>query len=158
MPPLFLSMDLPGISVSIPLHISDFATIDGRCRAPGVFSRMLPFAGDNIRIILVNRRDYPGSIPLGDTERTILESANSSHPTAPDAINSYMKDRAQEFRDFLELLVIEENIPIGSMVVAGWSFGSTFILALLAYAASLSTTRPSLDLTKYIKRMVIYGT
>lgn len=105
----------------------------------------------------MNRRDYPGSIPISDDERTLLDSADSSDDKAEEAIGAYMKDRAQDLHDFLEALVLEEHIPLGSMVVAGWSFGSTFILALLAYGASLSAKNSSLPLTRYIKRFVTYG-
>lgn len=123
-----------------------------------MFSRIVPFAGNNTRIILVNRRDYPDSVPFNDTERSLLESAMSTDPKAAEAIGTYMTDRAQDLHDFLEALVLEEDIPLGSVIVAGWSFGSTFILALAAHAASLSAKNPSLPLTKYIKRFVIYGT
>lgn len=105
----------------------------------------------------MNRRDYPGSTPISDSERALLDSANSSNPSAGEDVGAYMKDRAQDLHDFLETLVVQEHIPLGSMVVAGWSFGSTFILALLAHGASFSVKNPSLPLTKYIKRVVTYG-
>ncbi|KAF7790431.1 hypothetical protein EIP86_001386 [Pleurotus ostreatoroseus] len=84
----------------------------------GVFARMLPYTGPNARIILVNRRDYPGSSSISDAERAPLDSANASDPEGAQTIGTYMKERAQDFHDFLEALVVEEQIPPCSMVVA----------------------------------------
>ena len=119
---------------------------------------MLPFVDIHTRLILVNRRDYPGSQKISATERSLLVSADSSDPTAAEAINAYMKDRAQDYHDFLETLVTTEEIPVNSVIIAGWSFGSTFILALLAHGVSLSSKNTDCTLSRYIKRAVIYGT
>ncbi|EKM48593.1 uncharacterized protein PHACADRAFT_266272 [Phanerochaete carnosa HHB-10118-sp] len=50
-----------------------------------------------------------------------------------------MKDRARELYDTLDTFVREERIPHVSMIVAGWSFGAAFALALLAYAPSFTS-------------------
>ena len=124
----------------------------------GVFSRLLPLAEESaVRIVLVNRRDYPGSVPIGDDDRSLLVSANSSTHDVLDNLQLYMKARAQEFHDFLLSFAVKEHIGPSSMIVAGWSFGATWILSLLAYAPSLPVIHGSQPLYKFIKRVVAYG-
>ena len=68
-----------------------------------------------------------------------------------------MKDRARELYDFLHTFAREECIPPTSMIVAGWSLGAVFILALLAHAPLFVTEDKDSLLTKYIRHLVVYG-
>ncbi|EKM52319.1 uncharacterized protein PHACADRAFT_260636 [Phanerochaete carnosa HHB-10118-sp] len=122
----------------------------------GVFSRMLPFRGNSTRIVLVNRRGYPGSAPFNDEEHRLLDVSRSADLKVEDSVHVYMKDRARELYDFLNTFIYEERIPLASMIVSGWSFGSVFIFALLAHAPSFPLRDEARPLTKYIKRVVAY--
>lgn len=69
-----------------------------------------------------------------------------------------MKARAEEVYNFLLNFSIAEHIAPHSLIIAGWSFGSTFIMALLAHAASLPIDdTESEPLTTFIRRAVVYG-
>ena len=108
----------------------------------GIFSQMLPFAAAyRARLVLVNRRDYPGSTPLTDTELASLGSPN---------IQTRAKALAQQGLEiglFLAWLVREENIPPVSIALDGkkqggialipWSLAHTPLAGLLAHADAL---------------------
>jgi hypothetical protein len=105
---------------------------------------MIPFAAANrVRLILVNRRDYPGSTPLSDAELTELGSSD---------LETRAKALAQQGLDiglFLARIIREENIPPvvigrdgkrqGGIALVAWSLAHTPLAGLLAHANSLPT-------------------
>ena len=125
----------------------------------GIFMRMAPFAKQNsCRLVLVNRRDYPGSLPYSEEELQPLMSAVLHEEESLEALSkllAYTKARAQELHDFLCTFVQNEGILESSIVLVGWSLGSTWITQLLVHASSLSTG--AVALRKYIRRVVWYG-
>lgn len=124
--------------------------------ALGVFSRLLPLAAEsNARIVLMNRRDYPNSAPYTEEERRLLLSAQGSTPEAAAGLKEYMKARARELYDFLVKFVTDEDIAVNSLLLAGWSFGSAWMLALLTHAATFPVN--DVELEKYIRRVILYG-
>ncbi|KAL5522412.1 hypothetical protein ACEPAG_8428 [Sanghuangporus baumii] len=143
----------------VPNESHDYVTLvllHGFAWHSGIFSRLLPLATKfNSRIILVNRRDYPGSDPLGEDEIRSISSIGDATPDANAVLNEYMKRRAKELYDFLKTLVQEENTSrTGGLVVAGWSFGAAWVTALLANAAEFSINDNQLG--AYIRRAVLY--
>jgi len=105
---------------------------------------MIPFAAANrARLILVNRRDYPGSTPLSDTELASLGSQD---------METRAKALAQQGLDiglFLAWLIREEEIPPmsidvdgnqqGGIALVAWSLAHTPMAGFLAYADALPT-------------------
>jgi hypothetical protein len=103
---------------------------------------MIPFAAaSRARVILVNRRDYPGSAPFSDAELASLGS--------PD-METRAKALAQQGIDiglFLARLVRDEKIPPvsidqdgnqqGGLVLVAWSLAHTPMSGFLAYADEL---------------------
>ena len=103
---------------------------------------MIPFAAANrVRLVLVNRRDYPGSTPFSDTE---LAELGSSH------LKTRAKALAQQGTDiglFLAWLIREEKIPAmsvdwkgkqqGGIVLVAWSLAHTPLAGFLASADTL---------------------
>lgn len=103
---------------------------------------MIPFAAANrVRLVLVNRRDYPGSTPLSDVE---LAELGSSH------LKTRAKALAQQGTDiglFLAWLVRKEKIPAmrvdwrgkrqGGIVLVAWSLAHTPLAGLFASADTL---------------------
>lgn len=103
---------------------------------------MIPFAVANrVRLVLVNRRDYPGSTPLSDTELAELGSAD---------LETRARALAQQGLDiglFLAWLVREENIPPvaidrdgkkqGGIALVAWSLAHTPLAGFLAHADAL---------------------
>ncbi len=133
-----------------------------------IFSKLIPVVkAQGTRLLLVNRRDYPGSIPYTEEELEVLPaSASTADGDHLSAIRlnllSYMRARAREVYDFLEELVHHDQVPpanpkenTGGIVIAGWSFGSVWMLAVLAFASSFPTT--DVYLSKYVRRVVCYG-
>lgn len=108
----------------------------------GIFGPMIPFAAANrVRLILVNRRDYPGSTPFSDAE---LAELGSSH------LETRAKALAQQGTDiglFLTWLVREKKIPAmtvdrrgkkkGGIVLLAWSLAHTPLAGFLASANKL---------------------
>lgn len=123
---------------------------------------MRPFATqNNARLVLINRRDFPGSEPYTDAERAQLASAR----TAPEAeavalLERYMCDRAREIFDFLGALIKQEQLPparghSGGIILCTWSFAALWMMGLLANVSSFPTG--DTDLTRYVRRMLLYG-
>ncbi|KAL7284812.1 hypothetical protein ACG7TL_002122 [Trametes sanguinea] len=107
----------------------------------GVFKRLIPFAEQyNTRLLLVNRRDYPGSEPYTPEEKAHLAriaSAPEGNPKTKEEAKAVMRDRGRELYDFLVDYVQREDVPPangneGGIIVVGWSLGSVWINALLA--------------------------
>ncbi|KAI0354370.1 hypothetical protein OH77DRAFT_1405139 [Trametes cingulata] len=134
----------------------------------GILSKLLPLAKQhNARIILVNRRDYPGTRPYSEEERALLPvlspeggAADAAEMAeAKEKLLTFMKGRAREVYDLLVELVTNEDLPPaqpeenkGGIVVAGWSFGSAWMTALLAHVASFGVN--DVDLSAYVRRVV----
>ncbi|EJF62062.1 hypothetical protein DICSQDRAFT_59387 [Dichomitus squalens LYAD-421 SS1] len=128
------------------------------------FRKMLPFAkAKNARIFLVNRRDYPGTTPYSIEERAeVFAAAVQGKTDAEEArkiLLPWMKERGREVHDLLVHIVSQHKIPVarpennaGGIVVAGWSFGTTLMSALLANVDSFP--QGDVDLRKYLRRVV----
>ncbi|KAI0334193.1 hypothetical protein GY45DRAFT_1318644 [Cubamyces sp. BRFM 1775] len=170
------------MTVTSPLHVledsgvptdsADYTTlviIHGYAWHSGTFIKLLPLAAKyNTRILLVNRRDYPGSEPYSEAERASLPpiSLLAGTGTAADEaaalanLKAFMKERARELYDLLVQLVKNEDITAadrknnkGGIVVAGWSFGSSWMTALLANVAAFPVE--DIKLSDHIRRVVL---
>ncbi|KAI0365120.1 alpha/beta-hydrolase [Pilatotrama ljubarskyi] len=128
----------------------------------GSFKRLLPFAKQyNARVVLVNRRDYPGSDPYTPEELATaarLATTPDSPETAAEA-EAFMRDRAREVYNFLADFVRRERIPraqtnAGGLVVVGWSLGSVWITALLANVRLFP--EGDVKLSEYVRRVILY--
>ncbi|KAI0823786.1 hypothetical protein BC628DRAFT_1324108 [Trametes gibbosa] len=148
----------------IPPSSTDYTTlilIHGLGYHAGVFKNLLPFAEQfNTRFILVNRRDYPGALPYSSDElRNFARLVNSpSSAEARAEATKILAEHARDVRDFLEDFICRERIPLptengGGIVLAGWSLGAVSVTALLADANS---SRDGAQLSKYIRRFVLY--
>ena len=131
------------------------------------FRKMLPFAkAYNSRLILADRRDYHGAIPYTVQERADLFTAAAVAKTesgvAQTKVLAWMRDRAREVYDLLVHIVRQHEIPlahpvanVGGAIVGGWSFGVTFVTALLANMVSFPVG--DVDLRKYLCSVVFLG-
>ncbi|KAI0739379.1 hypothetical protein C8Q80DRAFT_1274452 [Daedaleopsis nitida] len=132
----------------------------------GSFSKLIPISKDyNARLVLVHRRDYPGSAPLTDEELVSLQVPaekldETEGAAAKQRVDEYMLRRAHEVHDFLEDLVGRGGVmPLqpdgaGGLVLVGWSLAAIWTNAFLAY----TSTYPSncVKLPQYLKRVVCY--
>ncbi|KAI0669369.1 hypothetical protein C8Q78DRAFT_208939 [Trametes maxima] len=128
----------------------------------GIFKKLLSFAKKfNTRFVFVNRRDYPGSEPYNPAELAALKrvaTAPKSEETDAE-IREWLRDRARELHDFLSDFARHERIPrpqgqTGGLVIVGWSFGSSWVTALLANVGLLPEGETKLS--EYVRRVVMY--
>ncbi|KAH9937793.1 uncharacterized protein BXZ73DRAFT_89228 [Epithele typhae] len=153
----------------VPTGSSTYTTVvvfHGYACHGGIFAKLIPLApSHNARIVVVNRRDYPGSQPYSDIDLKGLRNGNAAlkdgdQEKARALIAAFMRARAREVYDFLADLIeggdVREAQPkknAGGLVVVGWSFATVWMTALLAHVAEFETV--AAPLSKYMRRVVI---
>ncbi|KAI0260307.1 alpha/beta-hydrolase [Gloeopeniophorella convolvens] len=124
--------------------------VHGLSFTAGVFSRLEALAGRfGARIVLINRRGYPGSAPFNQEEFALLKPSE-----IPSGIEQFAKERARELYDFLRHLVSAGDVPLKSIILAGWSLGTCWITSFLAHASSFP--EDGLELHRYVRRLIAY--
>lgn len=122
-----------------------------------------------VRIIALNRREYPGSVPYTAEERALFPPVPDKPLTDADQIRSaqqmlgmFMRDRARELYQTVEGLVVERNLPpagagsqTSGIVLVGWSMGATWMMALLTHIAEFPVG--AVNLRDYVRRIVLSG-
>lgn len=101
----------------------------------GTFQRLNPLAQPNsLRIISVNRREYPGSSPYSAQELTAFIEGTDAERA------SLLEQQGRDLAMFLDALLSELSIPqTGGIALIGWSMGTLFVLALIASIETLTT-------------------
>ncbi|PWI76041.1 hypothetical protein PCL_03235 [Purpureocillium lilacinum] len=109
-------------------------------------SPMKPFAvKHNPRLVLVYRRDHPGSAPYTEVELALLRHMDGLSPQeACSPLDAFMRDRALELYEFVCAWAHQAGIPSASeptdgIVLASWSMGASWLMALLSSIASLTS-------------------
>ncbi|KAI0675557.1 hypothetical protein C8Q78DRAFT_988127 [Trametes maxima] len=153
-----------------PAGRNDYATlviIHGYVGHGAMYSKLIPLASPfKIRIILLNRRDYPGAIPYTVEERAVLPPVLDTLPTDPkelaaarQKLENFMRDRAKELYQSLQGLISEHDLPpasdTGGIVLAGGSLGSVWMLALLRHVAEFPVST-EFNLRSYIRRVILW--
>ncbi len=99
--------------------------------ATGIFSKLVPLSTTyNVRVVLVNRQDYPGSVPYSKEDRAALDAAAAEVESDPAAAQAtvllFLKAIAQDLYNFLTEFVAKNDIPkasadrdSGGLVVGG---------------------------------------
>ncbi|KAI0635833.1 hypothetical protein C8Q77DRAFT_594672 [Trametes polyzona] len=155
----------------IPAGSADYTTVvilHGFVYHSKIFTKLVPLGRlFNARGILVNRRDYPGSVPYTEEELSLLapqpleNAEDDDMATAMNAqgVEAFMMARAREVCQLLEGLVTSGEVPIadrkcnvGGITIAGWSMGTGWMTALLTYAPSFPVG--TVNLADYILRVV----
>ena len=110
----------------------------------------------------VNRRDYPGTTPYPPEERALLQKTKETG--APEPARKFVMNRGREVLEFLAELVRERGIPPaepernrGGIILAGWSLGMLWMTATLANLETFDDSAVNVDLSKYLRRVIIYG-
>jgi hypothetical protein len=127
------------------------ADLQNQLCAAEVFKRMLPLAASrSVRIICINRREYPGSTPYTAVELQVYASGSR-------------EERAMLWhREGLTLAlgidkIIEQCELPAAVTLIGWSLGNTFILAARVSIASISPESQE-RLRSSIKWFIMWGT
>jgi hypothetical protein len=144
-----VSCTSPAITISSTLRYGTLA----------VFRRILPFTQKrNLRIILLNRRDYPGSSPYSD------EDLKKCSPTSDaETAESFYRTVGEEYVTFMAWLVDHANIPPissdgkkGGIALMAWSAGNAYTIPVLAFADKYpEKLREKLD--PYFRKLVLFG-
>ena len=124
---------------------------------------MVPYAArNNLRLVLINCRDYPGSTLYSAAELEALSS------TDPEKQALSLQARGLEFTEFIRHFVESENIPpltrkpdgsglSGGFSLLGWSSGNCQTIPVLAHAnLAPENTRRLFD--SYFRSYIAYGT
>ncbi|KAH9896515.1 hypothetical protein C8Q73DRAFT_413163 [Cubamyces lactineus] len=152
----------------VPKNSSQYTTlvmIHGYAWHAAIFRKLLPFAGTyNARIVLLNRRDYPGSRPYSEDEVALLRpiEGDGGERETCDNLWAFMRARALELYDWVatsvndgKICAFDPTTGTGGVIVAGWSLGTIWITALLANG-DLATSVNGVDLRNIIRRAVLY--
>ncbi|KAJ3491937.1 hypothetical protein NLI96_g353 [Meripilus lineatus] len=125
----------------------------------GIFRPMLPYAKEiNLRIVLLNLRDFRGSTPYAQSE------LDEMHSDDIEIGRSFLKNRVNEIAWFLKWYIEKENVTkiceqqgrrVGGISIATWSAGGCLSISLLGFADSIpDPTREFLG--DYLRSVVLY--
>lgn len=119
---------------------------------------MIPYAKENnLRLVLLNQRDFRGSTPFSPTELTMLYS--------PDQHQDFVQYRIAELGSFLEWFIKEQKVPVptlqegkryGGIAVIAWSAANALAVPFLASFDTVSARIPE-PVRAYLHSAVLYG-
>ncbi|KAK0463045.1 uncharacterized protein EV420DRAFT_1265217 [Desarmillaria tabescens] len=139
-----------------PPGSSDYTTVvilHGSAFTGDTFEKLHALAHkSNLRTVVWNRRDYPGSTGYSDGE---LQELHNGEKTFLDRL-------AIQMVEFLLLFIEKEAVPkispdrhLGGFAIMGWSMGTTTAMALFADADLLSCAQYDM-LELYVKDLILY--
>ncbi|KAK1235463.1 hypothetical protein PQX77_001315 [Marasmius sp. AFHP31] len=126
-------------------------------------SQSQALVSSNLRILALNRRDYPGSTPFSDSELEALRGED-------DGLTQKFHDNlGRHLWLFLRKFIDEEVVPpiatddsggkkkrTGGIVVMGWSYGAAFAIAAFANPEVVGDAYELLE--RYVKGLLVYDT
>lgn len=126
----------------------------------GIFRRLVPFAQpNNLRLIRLNWREYPGSSPYSQEEVDTIHSGNQ------DKQAEFVKKIGRQLAAFLEYAVRNLDIPKlevvdgrkrGGLAVLSWSMGNVWAMSFLGNAQTLSE-ETNILLGNYLRTFILFG-
>ncbi|THH08247.1 hypothetical protein EW145_g2822 [Phellinidium pouzarii] len=131
-----------GIPSGAETDYTTLIVVHGTAFHAAVFKRLIPIAPRyQIRLVLVNRRDYPNSSPYSDEDLELIKGSSEVTHT------EFAKARGAEFATFIKHFAERERIPptsldrkSGGVVLMAWSSGNSYTIPLLAFADSISAS------------------
>ncbi|KAK7053745.1 AB hydrolase-1 domain-containing protein [Favolaschia claudopus] len=107
--------------------------IHGHTFHNGTFQRLNALAKPNgLRIISVNRREYPGSTPYSDEELATFACGSDAERAV------LLEQQGRDLAMFLDGLITHLHLPqTGGMAILGWSMGCLFLMALVSCICTL---------------------
>ncbi|EKM50157.1 uncharacterized protein PHACADRAFT_264726 [Phanerochaete carnosa HHB-10118-sp] len=123
-----------------------------------IFQKLVPHAASNdLRLVRVNLRDYPGSTKFSEEELDVIKSGE------PEKQAGAMKAQGQQLAAFLRHFATTYDIPptaqadgklVGGMALLTWSMSNNLATSLLAHAASLSAETREV-LSNYLRTILL---
>ncbi|KAF8655200.1 hypothetical protein AX16_003232 [Volvariella volvacea WC 439] len=115
-------------------------TVHGLSFTGEIFRRIMDLApAANLRIVSINRRNYPGSTPFNDAERDLLMNGSDAQKT------EFLDAQGMQLLTFIDKYMIDNRPPLnthaktGGIALMGWSLGNVLTLAAVANADKLPT-------------------
>ncbi|KAF9025809.1 hypothetical protein BDZ89DRAFT_1068057 [Hymenopellis radicata] len=121
----------------------DYTTIfivHGSAFTGHTFNSLLPLAAaESLRLVVINRRDYPGSTPYTDAELCSIAEGK----------RDFLENTGREMLHFMHWFVKKHHLPrittskrtgtkTGGIVLMGWSMGGMTAASTLAYPDAIS--------------------
>ncbi|KAI0366634.1 alpha/beta-hydrolase [Pilatotrama ljubarskyi] len=147
-----------------PPGSTDYITlvlVHGTCFHSAVYRPMIPFAAEhNLRLVLLNLRDYPGSTPYS------AEDVEDLRGPSCEAQDRAIRNRGLEIATFIRWFIETEAIPpikevagsealVGGLSLLSWSGGNCAAAAMFAHADKLpEDTRQLFD--AYLRSFIMY--
>ncbi|KAF5357127.1 hypothetical protein D9756_006472 [Leucocoprinus leucothites] len=118
------------------------------------FKHLIPIAPQvNLRLVLVQRRDYAGSSKYTDDEMSVLRSDN------PTAFFGTAGEVMAQFVHYLvsntEVCTASEDRSSGGIAIAGWSIGNVFAQSMFFEGATLNEETYA-AIEPYVLSLVLY--
>lgn len=111
------------------------------------------------RFVAINRRPFAGSTPFNSTEINLITNVDDD----AEKRTAFIEARGHEYAYFIDIFAQKFGLPpisnhsqIGGSIVLGWSMGSLFAAATIAYAPTLPIDLRS-RLAQNIRSLVVYG-
>jgi hypothetical protein len=121
---------------------------------PDIFHKLLPFGQkDNIRLIIVNRRDYDGSTKYSDDD---LKDFNEGKMSCLGRLGSEVAHLLLWFAETHEIPKINNSRSSGGFSIMGWSIGAATLLSLLGCPEVVGTETYT-KLEPYCRQLILYG-
>jgi hypothetical protein len=118
------------------------------------FHKLLPFgAKDNIRLVIVNRRDYVGSTKYTDDN---LKDLNEGKAAFMERLGAEVAHLLIWFAETHKIPKISADGKSGGISVMGWSIGTATPMALLAYPDFIGKDTCA-KLEPYFRQLILYG-
>ncbi|TFY75573.1 hypothetical protein EWM64_g8439 [Hericium alpestre] len=126
--------------------------IHGTAIHGAIFRPMMAFAAPNrLRIVVVNRRNYPGSTPHTEDELVAIAKGSSL-----ESQSAFIARQGLEIAEFLSWFIETQDIPQahedeegtvhGGLALAGWSSANTLVFALLSHLTQVpDKTRATIE-------------
>ncbi|KIP07103.1 hypothetical protein PHLGIDRAFT_35631 [Phlebiopsis gigantea 11061_1 CR5-6] len=123
-----------------------------------IFKNLIPHAAaNNLRLIRVNQRDYPGSTPYSAQELETIASNDFERravllQTIGNQLSTLVVNLAKELH--LPPISIVGSKRSGGVALSTWSMGNCLALAMLSNASSLPA-QVRQDVAKYMRTLVM---
>jgi hypothetical protein len=118
--------------------------------------KLAPTSG--LRIVAINRRDYPHSSPFSPAELDTMATGSDTDKVI------FLSNRGLEIMTFIDEFIQQYELPpisgdgkTGGVALAGWSLGNLVTCAAISSAERLSPDC-KFRLAKYLRALVLQGT
>ncbi|KAF9801423.1 hypothetical protein IEO21_10112 [Rhodonia placenta] len=129
----YIDSGVPHNPVSSTSYVTIFIVHGSVYTAP-VFQKVMALAANyGLRIVGINRRDYPGSTPFSHSELAVLSGGSD------DERADFVRARGLEIATFVDRFIENQGVPpisedgkSGGIALLGWSLGSAFVLSTIS--------------------------